>query len=117
MVYLAVTVFVLVFGIVYEIFSHGVISLNMLLAFMFPLLLGTLPFGVITFLKKNYYPSPAGSNTYHAGIATLTVGSIMKGVLDIYGTTSSYISVYKYLGLALLVFGVVWSALTAIFKK
>ena len=116
-VYLAVTLFVLVFGIAYEYFSHGVVSLYMILAFLIPLVLGMLPFGTISILKKNYYPSPIGSNTYHAGIATLTVGSIMKGVLDIYGTTSPYISVYLIIGVILCVFGVAYSTVKILISK
>ncbi len=116
-IYLAVAAFVLVFGIVYEIFSHGVISLYMILAFLIPLILGALPFGVINFMKKNYYPNPIASNTYHAGIATLTVGCIMKGVLDIYGTSSSLIPIYNIVGIVLIAFGFGWAFFTAVLKK
>lgn len=116
-VYLAVTAFVLAFGIVYECFSHGVVSLYMVLAFLIPLVLGVLPFGTVTVMKKNYYPSPIGSNTYHAGIATLTVGSIMKGVLDIYGTTSPYVSAYLIIGIILCVFGAAYSTVVLLISK
>ena len=116
-VYLAVSVFVLVFSIVYEIFSHGVISLYMILAFLFPLILGALPFGIINFMKKNYYPDTIASNAYHAGVSTLTVGCIMKGVLDIYGTSSSLIPIYNIVGIVLIVFGFGWELFALRSKK
>lgn len=115
--YLAVTVFVLVFGAVYEIFSHGVISLYMMLAFLIPLVFGVLPFGIIALLKKNYYPTPLGSNSFHSGVATLTVGSIMKGVFDIYGTTSTLIPIYNIVGIVLVTFGVVYSIIRLLLRK
>jgi len=37
-------------------------------------------------------------NLYNAGIATLTVGSIMKGVMEIYGTTNDILQIYWIVG-------------------
>ena len=42
---------------------------------------------------------------WHTGIATLTVGSIFKGILDIYGTDSVLTIVYWIVGGALLLIG------------
>lgn len=41
-------------------------------------------------------------NLYHSGIATLTVGSIIRGVLDIYGTTNQLTNYYWIVGIILI---------------
>ena len=58
----------------------------MLCAFAFPLLLGAIPFFL---LQKRGKPFPGGAaELVHAGVAALTVGSILQGVLEIYGTSN-----------------------------
>ena len=88
------------FGAVYEAFGHGVYSYAMIYAFAFPLVLGVLPLYLITALRAPY-PNRAIRFFLHAGIATLTVGSIVQGVLEIYGTTGPLVIVYWVLGGAL----------------
>lgn len=54
--------------------------------------------------KKTF--SKSSVCAYHSGIATLTVGSIFKGVLEIYGTTNQLIVVYWIAGFGLLFIGI-----------
>ena len=96
--YLVAALLCVLFSIVYEHFSHGVYSNFMVYLFLFPLLGGTLPFGLLYLFRHIPYPSPAACSFYHAGIATLGTGSCMKGVLEIYGTTSPYLLVYWIVG-------------------
>lgn len=103
-------------GWLYEMFSHGVYSNFMVYAFMVPLLGGALP----NFLmvrrslrgnkKRAAYghsstsgtsPAHAASTLQLAAVVTLTAGSIIKGVLDIYGTTNRLVIVYPVIGLVL----------------
>jgi zinc transporter ZupT len=57
-------------------------------------------------------------NSYNSGIAVLTVGSILKGVMDIAGTSSSYLKLYTIIGYAFIVFGlVILILLAANYKK
>ena len=84
--------FLLVFGIIYEMFSHGVFSAFMVFAFTVPLVLGVMLYGVLLITKR--YPGRVFLNLWNSGIAALAVGSVFKGVLDIYGTTNSLIIVY-----------------------
>lgn len=88
------------FGAVYERFSHGVYSYGMIYAFVFPLALGAVPLFLIEACSAPYPPRFCRS-VYHAGIAALTVGSIVSGVLEIYGTASPLVTVYWLLGAAL----------------
>lgn len=107
LIYLLVSLFCALFGAVYEGFSHGVYSLWMIYAFMFPLAGGALPFLLMLVRGGRRYPGVAGRNLYHSGVATLTVGSIVQGVLDIYGTTNRLTRAYGYVGIPLLIVGIV----------
>lgn len=101
-VYLLATLLTALFGGVYEVFSHGVWSPWMVYAFAFPLLLGALPFSIIA-LRRRPHPRAWVCRLHHAGTATLTVGSIMEGVMAIYGTTNQLTVVYWIAGAALIV--------------
>lgn len=102
--YVLVTALTALFGGVYEAFSHGVWSGWMVYAFAFPLALGALPFGWMA-MKRKALPCRWCCRLHHAGVATLTVGSIIEGVLAIYGTTNHLIIVYWAAGGLLLLGG------------
>ncbi len=108
LVYLILSVFCALFGAVYELFSHEVYSFYMIYAFGFPLVGGALPYGILSafHLSKKSSSALAG-NLYHSGIATLTVGSIVRGILDIYGTTNSLSRYYWFVGIFAVAAGVV----------
>ena len=95
--YLLIALFCALFGAVYEMFSHGVFSFFMLYAFLWPLAGGALPFVELAMLDRRQ-PKGRSCGLWHAGIAALTVGSIVQGVLEIYGTTNRLVNVYWYVG-------------------
>ena len=101
LVYLLASIFCALFGAVYEYFSHEVYSPYMLYAFAFPLVLGCLPFLIFSYFGEALYPPLFARQLYHSGIATLTVGSIFVGVLEIYGTTNSLSVIYFAAGVML----------------
>lgn len=101
---LAASLFCALFGAVYEAFGHGVYSYCMIYAFAFPLVLGVLPLLLIGMLRAPY-PGRLARNLWHAGIAALTVGSLVSGALEIYGTSSPLTPVYWILGGALTLAG------------
>ncbi len=101
-IYIIVTLLCILFAIIYESFSHGVISNFMIYSFAIPLILGCVVNYIFYFLKIKKLPNQFENRFYNAGIATLTIGSIMEGVLQIYGTTNSKIYVYLIVGLILL---------------
>lgn len=98
-VYLLISLFCALFGAVYELFSHEVYSFYMIYAFMFPLAGGVLPFLLMGMEKLFINPSTVSCNLYHAGIATLTVASILSGIVEIYGTTNTLIGIYWPVGI------------------
>ena len=89
--------FCALFGMIYELFSHGVYSYHMLYFFLFPLAGGTVPFLLLAW-KGHFFPDSRVVSLYHAGLAALTVGSCVSGILEIYGTTSDLIPIYWIFG-------------------
>ncbi len=110
-VYLLFSCFCALFGAIYEIYSHEVYSFYMIYAFAFPLVGGALPFSAIGLFRIKKYPYSASRNIYHSGIATLTVGSIIRGVLEIYGTTNRLVKYYWLSGMILVVVGILLYAI------
>ena len=105
--YLVVSAVSAVFGAVYELFSHNVYSYYMIFAFLFPLLGGAVPFLLLRILKVKRISVKFPEKLYHSGIAALTVGSIINGVLEIYGTTNSLSKIYWYAGAFLSALGII----------
>lgn len=102
LIYLFIAIFCALFGAVYEVFSHGVFSFYMIYAFVLPLMGGALPYLVMS-LGRIRYPRGLSRWLGHAGIAALTVGCVMKGVLEIYGTTNALVWGYFLVGIPMLV--------------
>lgn len=103
---LLVTILCAVFGGMYEIFSHGVWSGYMVYAFLFPLVLEALPFGFLA-LRGRPLPCRRAYQLHHAGVATLTIGSLFQGALDIYGTSNSLTVMYWLVGMLLIITAVI----------
>ena len=113
--YLLASIAIAAAAAVYGLFSHGVYSYYMTYAFMIPLLVGAMPH-LLTALKAAD-PDRDGSSCEYGACAegnepsvtsgafsikdvqlaitaTLTAGSLMKGALDIYGTTNRLLIAY-----------------------
>ena len=107
--YLLATAFCALFGAIYERFSHEVYTYFMLYAFLFPLLLGGVPFFL---MQRAGMPFPyKAAELIHAGVAAFTVGSIVQGVLVIYGTSNPLTTVYWIAGAAFSAAGWLMTAL------
>lgn len=106
LIHITSSVFLALFGAVYEHFSFGVYSYYMIYAFALPLVLGALPLTVLVSSRKRI-PSNLSLKFWNFGIAALSVGSIVKGILDIYGTTNRLLIVYPAAGIILLSAGLI----------
>ncbi|AWY98233.1 hypothetical protein DQQ01_08820 [Blautia argi] len=102
--YLIVTLVCAGFGAVYEFFSHGVYSYYILYAFMIPFLGGTVYFYCILYFRSKI-PGCIARRFQHFGILTLTVGCMVCGILEIYGTTNRLVIFYFIVGGMFLVIG------------
>ena len=105
LIYLIISIILAAAGAVYEHFSFGVYSYFMIYAFAIPLAGGTLPFMLRYLRRAKLYESRDGKHIrpakhhlsaelYHAAIASLTVGSIVQGILAICGRPNSLTVVY-----------------------
>lgn len=103
-VYLIVSVLSVLFDQAYALFGHGVRSASMTTTFLYPLLGGALPFALLWLFgpeAEDRRYSRLLFNLYNSGIAALMTGSLLKGVLDIAGTSSPYIAAYRFSGFLL----------------
>ena len=128
MKYLAASIVIAAAAAVYGLFSHGVYSYFMTYAFMIPLLGGALPHLIAAMRRadadtKNSANEPEeytesrtqtgfaklfdAKDTQLAIIATLMAGSLLKGVLDIYGTTNRLLIAYPAIALLILTIALV----------
>ena len=105
LIFLCVTLFCGLFSAVYEHFSHGVYSGYMVYLFAFPFFGGVIPYALFGLIPKIKCPSTISARVFNSGVAALAVGSCIKGVLEIYGTSSSYQSIYWAVGAMLVSLG------------
>ena len=114
-IYCGIVVFCALFGYIYETQAHGVLSWFMFLGFLVPLVLGLLPYLILTLTKTEKGPNSVTSNIYNAGVATLTVGCYFKGFLEIYGTTRDiHVIIYSVVGGILLLTGVTFYIISVV---
>ena len=90
------TIFILIFGLIYEYFSHGVYSKFMQFAFLIPCVLGVLIRIILLITKKSI--NSKSLDLLDCANVTITLGCILKGILNIYGTTNSLLLVFVVLG-------------------
>ena len=97
------TIVTLVTGTVFEFFIHQVYSPFMYLLFMISLILGVMPNLEAKMTGKTFLESEDAQAVYKMGVLTFIFGSFLKGVFDIYGTSSVYPALYLPVGAVLLV--------------
>ena len=96
--YLAILGFLAVFSAIYEAFSHQVYSAPMIFLFAIPLVLGALPTVLSIKIPKLHIKNPWQNLTHIFAVATLTVGSVLAGVFEIYGSSNAFIIWYFMVG-------------------
>ena len=114
--YCGITAFIVLFGFVYEQFSHGINSYYMWFAWVWPLIFGVGVYAILCFTPIKRVPGILAESCYNLGVALLTTRSIMIGVLEIYGKTNDrMVLIYLILlilfmaaGILLYLFGLVF---------
>lgn len=106
----------IIFNQIYGLFGHEVSSASMASMFLYPLLGGAVPFLVIWLLETRF--KLAGNNQlainlYNSGIVTLICSSLLKGVFEIAGTSSVYVTVMMIMGWLLTGVGLLLAAVLA----
>ncbi len=90
--YLVISAFLVLIGLVYEHFSHGVYSFYMVHSYIFALGAGAIFFLIIALAGRRL--SNLFADVWGAFIATGTAGFLFKGIIEIYGTTSKYTRIF-----------------------
>ena len=106
-IYIFITMFVFIFSYIYEIFSHDVYSLYMMLSPLIPLILGVLVNYILYFINTNLKISNLNSNIHNSIVIALTLYCILNGVLEIFGTTNSLVYLYIYISILLAILNVI----------
>ena len=104
--YLVAALVLAVLSAIYEVLSHGVISAYMVGLAGWPLFLGAIP-SLVAWRFGAGAPAPLARVLLACGVLTLSLGSIVAGVMEIYGSTSAFTSVYWVCGAVLMVSAVV----------
>lgn len=110
--YIILTAAAYIFDKIYALFGHGVSSPWMSNMYICLLILGVVVYTALSaaipdiVLRKGYR---LFYNTYNSGIAVLITGMLLKGILDIAGGTSRFVSwflytAYGFLAAALIIF-------------
>lgn len=116
-IYVGIILFIALFGIVYEQFSHGVNSFSMWFAWLF-VLAGLIPYLIFYFAPIKWVPGTITECVYNLGVAMLTVRSIFMGVLEIYGKTDSKMKLaYTILAIIFLSCGVLLYIIGVLFFR
>lgn len=89
-VYAGLTVFCLVFYLIYNHFSHGVHSAYMTYLFMWPLVFGVVQKLIRLAFAALPVPSENAADLWNAGLAACIVASALLGIFEIAGTSSPY---------------------------
>ena len=96
LIYLFSSAFCLLIFLVYNIFSHGVLSFFMTFLFLWPLLLGVFPAFLLFLHMKNkrvFLRSCVPLRLWRSGVAAITMASLLRGVFEIAGTDSIHTAV------------------------
>ena len=110
-IWFGISVFCLIFYLIYNQFSHGVQSAYMTYLFAWSLVLGFPPCAALYIIsrlrKSTIMISSISDNAYCSGVAALTVSSLLRGIFEIAGTASIYQTWLTYAGLTLIIIGII----------
>lgn len=98
--YFISSVILFIFQLVYHHFSHGVTSQALRWVWVIPMVGGAFLF----IFKKilNTFQNRLAFNLFNTGLTSYIVGMILKGILEIAGTSSPYIGIYPMIGMIIL---------------
>ncbi|MGV3028970.1 hypothetical protein ACEE42_00050 [Streptococcus suis] len=93
--YLTGSIFLFIFSRIYQALSYGEVSFFMNYLFCIPLIGGILLTGLLLFkpsLSRMTY------NLWNSGIATITAGFLLRGIISLSGRSTSLDQPYWYIG-------------------
>lgn len=112
MIFFAISVFCIVFTLIYERFSYGKYSLAMRAMFLIPLVMGVIPALWRLWQRKSYPEHRYAVYFWNTAIALFINGALMKGIIEISGRFTSYDKMYYIIGAICVICSVVLSVLS-----
>ncbi|MBM7642006.1 hypothetical protein [Streptococcus loxodontisalivarius] len=110
-IYLAISIFCVIFTYVYELYSYGESSPYMRLMFLAPLI--SAAFFVLTAFGFTWLQNRASLLVFNSGIAIIVSACLVKGIIEVSGRTTTIDQPYWYVAIAFLVL----SLILGLFKK
>ncbi|HEM5269581.1 TPA: hypothetical protein U1351_001208 [Streptococcus suis] len=98
--YLAITAFLFIFSRIYESLSYGEVSVFMHYMFCVTLIGGGLLLGLLT-IKPNL--SRLTFNLWNSGVATITAGFLLRGIINLSGRSTTLDQPYWFVGAGFLI--------------
>jgi hypothetical protein len=107
-VYFCVSVLCIVITNIYALYGHAVRSLYMDYMFLYPLIGGMALLSLTAVYKKvaSGLLFRIGFNLYNSGLAALTAGSMLNGIMEIAGTASEWIPFFALFGWGFAIAGI-----------
>ncbi|HFI0148520.1 TPA: hypothetical protein ACGO16_001582 [Streptococcus suis] len=102
--YLATTAFLFIFSRIYESLSYGEVSVFMHYMFCVTLIGGGLLLSLLT-IKPNL--SRLTFNLWNSGVATITAGFLLRGIINLSGRSTTLDQPYWYVGAGFLVLALI----------
>ncbi|HEL9628678.1 hypothetical protein [Streptococcus suis] len=102
--YLAITAFLFIFSRIYESLSYGEVSVFMHYMFCVPLIGGAVLLGLLQLIPTL---SRLSYNLWNSGVATITAGYLLRGIINLSGRSTTLDQPYWYIGAAFLVLSLV----------
>ncbi|HEL1644916.1 TPA: hypothetical protein TXL48_001523 [Streptococcus suis] len=102
--YLATTAFLFIFSRIYESLSYGEVSFFMHYMFCVTLIGGAVLLGLLQLIPTL---SRLSYNLWNSGVATITAGCLLRGIINLSGRSTTLDQPYWYIGAAFLVLSLV----------
>ncbi|MEA4832251.1 hypothetical protein SDC9_84025 [bioreactor metagenome] len=100
LVHASLSVFCVIFNLIYSRFSHNVSSVYM--TYMFSYTLAAAVYFLISAVLRAPRSPRLSFNLFNSGIASITLWSMLFGIFEIAGTDSPYAVIFLWAGLAMI---------------
>ncbi|MGQ7560161.1 hypothetical protein ACTGUR_00075 [Streptococcus suis] len=102
--YLAITAFLFIFSRIYESLSYGEVSIFMHYMFCVTLIGGAVLLGLLQLMPTL---SRLSYNLWNSGVATITAGCLLRGIINLSGRSTTLDQPYWYIGVGFLVLALI----------
>ena len=102
--YTLITIFFFAFSRIYEAFSFGETSVHMHYLFAAPLVGGIL---LAIFLKVLPHFSRISLNLWNSAVATITAGTLFRGIVNLSGRSTTLDAPYWYVGISFAILAII----------